>query len=190
MQRRSPACPSRRSAQRGMLTATLGLLMIPLMGFVALVVDIGRLYVNKTELQNAADSCALAAAAQLSVPTLPANAFIRANTAGLALARTHMVDFGHTQLQARDILVEFNENQSGGSWKTSNAFPPPGNNARYARCTIQRQNIETWFLQLLQKPLFSISAQAIANIQSSTSNNCGLPTGATGYCSKTSSLYQ
>ena len=50
-----------RQAQRGAVAIIVGLTLAVLVGFAGLAIDGGRLYVNKTELQNAADACALAA---------------------------------------------------------------------------------------------------------------------------------
>jgi len=48
--------------QRGAVAIITGLAMVVLVGFAGLALDGGRLYLTKTELQNAADACALAAA--------------------------------------------------------------------------------------------------------------------------------
>ena len=50
-----------RRNQRGAVAIIVGLTLAVLIGFAGLALDLGRLYVNKSELQNAADSCALAA---------------------------------------------------------------------------------------------------------------------------------
>jgi Flp pilus assembly protein TadG len=55
-----------RSRQRGAVAIMLGLSVLVLFGFLALVVDLGRTYVVRTELQNAADAAALAGAVQLN----------------------------------------------------------------------------------------------------------------------------
>jgi Flp pilus assembly protein TadG len=46
--------------QRGAVAIIVGLVLAVLMGFAGLALDVGHLYVEKTELQNAADACALA----------------------------------------------------------------------------------------------------------------------------------
>lgn len=61
-----------RGNNRGIAMIYVALLLFALMGFVALAVDIGYMYVVKTELQNAADSAALAGAGTL-YPTPPFN---------------------------------------------------------------------------------------------------------------------
>ncbi|WP_231748557.1 pilus assembly protein TadG-related protein [Burkholderia latens] len=52
----------RRQKQRGAVAITVALLMTILLGFAALAIDIGYLFVVRNELQNAADAAALAGA--------------------------------------------------------------------------------------------------------------------------------
>ena len=54
-----------RSSESGQSAALFALLLVGVMGFTALSVDVGRLYLTRAELQNAADSAALAAAYEL-----------------------------------------------------------------------------------------------------------------------------
>src|SRR5215207_5610799 len=56
-------CP--RSRQRGAVIITTALALLFLLGFMGIALDFGRLFVVKTELQTAMDSCALAAAQEL-----------------------------------------------------------------------------------------------------------------------------
>lgn len=63
---KTPAPLSRRRQQRGAIAILLGLSIFVLFGFMALAVDLGRTYVVRTELQNAADAAALAGAMQLN----------------------------------------------------------------------------------------------------------------------------
>lgn len=51
--------------QHGAILALMAILIIVLIGIGALALDLGRLFVQRTELQNAADAAALAAAAEL-----------------------------------------------------------------------------------------------------------------------------
>lgn len=52
--------------QRGAVAVIVGLAIALLVGMVGLVLDLGRLYIAKTELQNAADAAALAGAKELN----------------------------------------------------------------------------------------------------------------------------
>ncbi|MCK4621471.1 MAG: hypothetical protein KAT62_04565 [Desulfuromonadales bacterium] len=51
--------------QRGAVAVTVALLMIMLVGFAALAIDVGYVYVTRNELQNVADAAALAATREL-----------------------------------------------------------------------------------------------------------------------------
>lgn len=57
--------PSSRKRQQGAVAIIVGLSIVILVGMLALVVDLGHLYIAKTELQNAADAAALAGAKEL-----------------------------------------------------------------------------------------------------------------------------
>ena len=59
------ASPCSRRPQRGVVVIVFGLMLVVLIGFAGLVIDLGRLFVIKTELQNAMDAWALSAASQL-----------------------------------------------------------------------------------------------------------------------------
>jgi uncharacterized membrane protein len=48
--------------QRGVVSIIVALTVAMLIGFVGLALDLGKLYVARSELQNSADACALAAA--------------------------------------------------------------------------------------------------------------------------------
>lgn len=55
----------KRNSESGQSAALFALLLVTVMGFTALTIDVGRVYLVKSELQNAADSAAMAAAYKL-----------------------------------------------------------------------------------------------------------------------------
>jgi hypothetical protein len=57
--------PQFRKRQQGAVAIIVGLSIVILVGMLALVIDLGHLYIAKTELQNAADAAALAGAKEL-----------------------------------------------------------------------------------------------------------------------------
>lgn len=57
---------SLKNRQGGAVAVMVGIGMVMLVGFLALVIDLGHLYIAKTELQNGADAAALAGAKQLN----------------------------------------------------------------------------------------------------------------------------
>src|SRR3989338_2413655 len=56
---------SLKNRQGGAVAVMVGISMVLLVGFLAMVIDLGRLYVAKTGLQNAADAAALSGAKEL-----------------------------------------------------------------------------------------------------------------------------
>ena len=128
-----------RSRQRGGIAVIAALSGAVLLGFIGIALDVGRLYINKTELQTAADACALAAAAQLTCEAPPGvncpAAFLQnAQAAGLFAAGRNRRDFQSdaVALTANDV-------------KFSTSLAPNANylslaaganvNSRYAMCT-------------------------------------------------------
>lgn len=55
------------ATDEGAIAPLVALLMVPLLGFAALTVDVGALYVERRELQNGADAAALAAAQECAL---------------------------------------------------------------------------------------------------------------------------
>lgn len=60
-----------RNDERGASAILIGVLMVPLLGAAALAIDVGALYYERSQLQNAADSAALAVATKCSVSRCP-----------------------------------------------------------------------------------------------------------------------
>jgi len=72
--------------QRGAVMIVLGVTLVMLIGFIGLAIDLGRFFVIKSELQNAMDACALAAASQLRPGQHDAGALTRAAAYGSVFA--------------------------------------------------------------------------------------------------------
>ena len=137
------------SRQRGGIAVIVGLSAAVLAGFLGIALDVGRLYINRTELQSAADACALAAAAQLTCdPTAgacPAAFLQNARAAGIFAAGRNTRDF---QVNAVAIAVD--------DVKFYTALAPNANylsiaggastNSRYVMCTARSGGIAPWFM--------------------------------------------
>lgn len=112
----------------------LVLLILPLLLVMAGIGgDIGKLYVSKSELQSAADACALAAAAQFDGS---ANQTTKATTAGSAVALQNKVVFQKNAILGNDVKITFPTNLNG----------VPGT---YAQCDVTRANITNWITPVL-----------------------------------------
>ena len=123
--------------------SVLFLFMLPiLLATMGLALDVGKFYVFKSELQNAADACALSAAYELDGT---ATQFTRAQAAGENLAANNNVLFQKTQDNLVITQVQFSTTANGGY-----ANPAPAN-AGFVRCMVNTNanTVSYWFLQLL-----------------------------------------
>lgn len=171
MRRRPPPSSARR--QRGAVAIIVGLSLAVLVGFAGLALDGGRLYVNKTELQNGADACALAASYDLAgAPNIPAASFAAAEAAGMLVATRNRVGFQGAPVDAQDVTIQFGTSLSAGAWLSA-ASNPPGN-SKYVRCTLRETNIAPWFMQVLGIGPQTVTALATASL-ANAQTNCGIP---------------
>src|SRR3954468_3392866 len=129
--------------QRGAVILTVALALLFLLGFMGIALDFGHLFVVKTEMQTAMDSCALAAAQELDGA---ADALTRASNAGVTAGNLNRVNFqgGASGVIANDVT--FSDTLIGAYGHT---FAPIAN-ARYAKCTHTRNGILPWMLQAMQ----------------------------------------
>ena len=163
--------------ERGAVAVLVALSMALLIGFAGLALDLGRLYVAKTELQNSADACALAAARELTGANT--NQLVLAEAAGITTGELHDVLF-----QGEKVVI------SGVTFSTSltgtyqPAFTGSGaTDMRFARCEASRSGIANWLIQVLNiLPGVSIgdqtvSASAVATLSPSQITSCAIPVG-------------
>ena len=171
--------PPRR--QQGAVAVIFAIVITAMIGMAGLALDLGQLYVAKTELQNAADACALSAAQSLSGSD--GKQLQISQAAGLTTAQRHRVLFqSRTVATQSDGSIEFAASL-GGPWYHSSDLAV--NNAttltmRYARCSLIQNNIPTWLIQTLNVlpgvniGLQSMSASAVARLQPSQTT-CAMP---------------
>jgi Flp pilus assembly protein TadG len=151
--------------QRGVAVITaLGLLM--LLGAVALALDLGHLYVVKTELQRAAEAGAIAGARALfpdQLDTAPKNLIPDCATAlsrGASTAQCNRVD-GNT-LASAEIQVQT------GRWNWATAQFSPGCSADPASLTnavtvtARKTDVPLFFMQAFRSEPLSLSASSTA----------------------------
>jgi hypothetical protein len=165
--------PSRRE-QRGAVAIIVGLSMVVLIGFAGLALDGGHLYLTKTELQNAADACALSASYELSgAPDIPPENFSHAHDAGLLVAGQNRVGFQGAAIAQQDVTIEFGPSLAAGPWLSAASNPPA--DSKYVRCTIQETGIVPWFMQVLGFGNQTVSALATATLANSQTNCIAIP---------------
>ena len=133
---------ARRQRQRGAVIVTASLFLLFLLGFMGIAMDFGHLFIVKTELQTAMDSCALAGAQELDAQS---DALTRATSAGLTAGNLNRVNFqsaswsGKGQLVAADISFK----DAAYAATTSPAA------ARYVQCLHTQPGVSMWLLHAL-----------------------------------------
>ena len=173
------ATPHKR--QQGAVAVIFAIVITAMIGMAGLALDLGQLYVAKTELQNAADACALSSAQSLSGSD--GKQLQISQAAGLATAQRHRVLFqSQTIATQADGSVEFAAGL-GGPWYHSSDLAVSNATTltmRYARCTLVQNNIPTWLIQTLNVlpgvniGMQSMSASAVARLQPSQTT-CAMP---------------
>src|SRR5215813_3225032 len=178
--------------QGGGVLILAALSLAVLIGFLGLVIDLGRLFVMKTELQSANDACALAAAGELRpgvVPTDP-QAVNRAVSAGLTAGNRNRVGFqtNSAGISASDIYFSDRLSDNTTTFPfgyVSSAAANPAT-AKYVMCAHAATGINSWFMQVLQSFLGgsagpnTVFAFGTATTQPAQTN-CAIPLGV---CSK------
>jgi len=149
--------PRRPGKQSGAVAVLVAFALIPLVLMLGLVLDIGHLYVVKTELQNAADSCALSGVRELN--DRGEGALDRATAAALTAGNRHRIDLQQDAalIQAGDVT--FSDTLNG---TYSRAVGPA---TSYIRCAPHESNpksVVLWFMGITGLSNWSLSADAIA----------------------------
>ncbi|UCE32271.1 MAG: hypothetical protein JSW68_04970 [Burkholderiales bacterium] len=166
--------------ERGAIAASFAVMVVLLLGFVALGLDAGRLFVSKTELQNAADACALAAVAEIAGAN--SNQLGLATGYGIAAGTRNLAGMQSTAVSIAPGDVTFSTSISG-PWQSAAAI---GTGAaaltmRYVRCVVSESGIEPLMIRVLNAvPGVSIGTQtvdafAVASSTEPAVTVCALP---------------
>jgi Flp pilus assembly protein TadG len=172
--RRNAVVASRR--ERGTVVVTACFFLIFSLGFMGIAIDFGRLFIVKTELQTAMDSCALAAAQELDSQ---ASALTRARSAGITAANMNRVNLQSTSWDAKGqvTLADITFKDAGYSATVA----PAG--ARYVQCQHTQAGVKMWLLQMIglfnndqasSPATRSVLASAVAT-RASSQSNCPVP---------------
>lgn len=181
------SCAARRR-QKGGVLILVGLALAVLIGFLGIVIDLGRLFVAKTELQSAMDACALAASAELKPGVVPPDpqAIARAVSAGITAGTRNRADFQSAPVALSAADIYFSDHLSDNSTTFPFGYVPSGAadpaTARFVLCARSVNGIGTWFMQVLEGFLGlpstanSVGAWATATLHPAQVN-CALPIG-------------
>lgn len=156
--------------QRGAVAIMVGLSIAVLIGMIGLAIDLGRMFVIKTELQNAADACALAAARELDGS---ANAKTRADAAGVLVGTRNKINFQGENAPVTTASLTYSAalSPNSGYNRTISAAT-----ARYAMCALTRANIGMLFMGVRGFGKQTVRAYAVATLAPSQTT-CAIPLG-------------
>jgi len=129
--------PGRR--QGGAVILLVCFLLLFLLGFMAIGFDFGRLFIVKTELQTAMDSCALAAAQELDGQ---ASALTRAQNAGIAAANLNRVNLQSANWDGKGQVAIADISFKDAAYATT-TLPAA---ARYAQCQHTQSGVRMWLM--------------------------------------------
>ena len=169
-------------ANQGGVVAIIVAIALPiLIGFAGLALDLGKLFVTRTELQNAVDACALSAANELTGVTTQ---FASAETSGIATGQANKAFFQTAAVSLpANSAVSFSQTLNG-TYSTQNSLT--GLTAaqaalyKYVKCTATKSNIANWLIQVLNlmpgikvANQQAVAASAVATLAPSK-NSCSL----------------
>ncbi|MFN3414956.1 MAG: pilus assembly protein TadG-related protein [Caldimonas sp.] len=172
-----PGFARRPARQRGVVAIIVGLAIAVLLGFAGLALDGGRLYINKTELQNAADACALAASRELTcdpaVASCGTSHLEAAQAAGIAVAARNVNDFQRNTVAIAPADVRFHtELAPNEAYRSIAEGADPA--SRYVMCIARQEGLLPWFMQVLGLGAQTVGAHAVATL-APAQTNCGIP---------------
>jgi Flp pilus assembly protein TadG len=165
--------------QTGTIAIIVAISLAALVGFVGLALDVGHLFITRTELQDAADACALAAAKELTcdIAAGPCAASYLENgqNAGIAVAARNRVGFQGTPVTIAPADIRFSLMFTPNSLYLSLAG---GANpaSRYVMCIARRNGIAPWFMQVVGAGNTNVDAFAVATLAPSQTS-CAMPIG-------------
>lgn len=166
----------RHTRQGGAVAIIMGLMIVVLVGFLGLALDLGKLYVAKSELQNSADSCALAAARDLTGAT----PLTVSEAAGITAGSRNQALFQKEQVQlVASSSVRYTDSLSNPFLdKDSSTYAL--NTIKYVRCDVSRVGIAHWFAQVLNAmPGINIGPSTVAAYAVATTTSaqttCAIP---------------
>lgn len=156
-----------QDSESGLATIFVGLLLVVIIGFAALAVDVGQIYMVRAELQTAADAASTAAARGLPDETVAEL---------IAIDYADRNDEGHGPITgAADITV--------GTWDVpSRTFIPGGSPTNAVEVTTYRSEaygnpVENLFAKVIGNPTTDVTATSISLKKRAVIDFEGIPAG-------------
>jgi hypothetical protein len=151
---------SQRKSQAGGVLVMFALAMVVIIGGAGLAVDIGRMYVNRTEAQSFVDSLALARAAEMIGSRVVNNGDV-----------WKLYDFNNQSFDGANVIVDYS---SGPGFAAGTVTAGPTGASLYVRA---RATVDVPLVLLpvvVGQSIGTVSAQAIAGLEQLTGAGAGL----------------
>ena len=148
--------PSKRK-QKGAVAIVLGLSLVTLFAMGGVVLDLGHLYVAKSELQNSADAAALAGAMRLNETAV---GITNANTDAIAVAAQNNFNFS-TSVALTAANVEYGSNPSGPWVNYATALASPAGKT-FVRVNTGPQVMDTYLMRVVGPAFNTVSTFGLA----------------------------
>ncbi|MCO4891721.1 pilus assembly protein TadG-related protein [Cupriavidus sp. WGtm5] len=167
---------TRRARERGAVAIIMGIVIVVLVGMVGLALDLGKLYVAKSELQNSADACALAAARDLTGAT----PLIVSEAAGITAGSRNQALFQQEQVQLVASSSVTYTDSLDNPFLDKDSVSYPLDTIKYVRCDVSRVGIAHWFAHVLNAmPGIDIGPSTVAAFAVATTTSaqtaCAIP---------------
>lgn len=166
-------CYRHRRCQRGSVIVTTAMTLLFLLGFVGIALSFGHMFIVKTELQTAMDSCALAATQELDAAP---SAITRATNAGVTAGNLNSVNMQSATWSGQGKLVasEVTFRDTGYAVTTDPA------KATYAQCQHTQAAVAVWLIRAMGA--FAGNANAYSSTQNVGASAVATRAGAQTAC--------
>jgi len=143
--------------QRGAVALLFGLTVVVLLAAGGLVLDLGHLYVLKSELQNGADAAALAGAKEINMTTAGIN---NAAAKAIAFAAKNKFNFA-SDLVITNAELSFSSGPDG-PWVTVGEAAASPNGKSFIRIDTGNKTVSTYLMGVAGIPTMATSGVAVA----------------------------
>jgi Flp pilus assembly protein TadG len=152
-----PAYASRARRQGGAVAIVFSLCLVALLAVGGLVLDLSHLYVLKSELQNGADSAALAGAKEIN---LSAAGVTSAANKAIAFAAKNKYNFS-TTLAITNANISFSSDPDG-PWSTVSEASASPSNKSFIRVDTTSKSVNTYLMNVVGINSVATSGVAVA----------------------------
>lgn len=153
----APRLSSVPQRQRGAVALLFGLTLVVLLTAGGLVVDLGHLYVLKSELQNGADAAALAGAKEINMTAAGVN---NAAAKAIAFAGKNKFNFA-SDLTISNADLSFSSSPDG-PWVTVGEAAASPNGKSFIRVDTGNRTVSTYLMGVAGIPTMATSGVAVA----------------------------